>query len=57
MQNDTVLSKTNPNLFKQADKAMDDFIAAVQAGAKTPTDAAKLKATYNNYLEKLQLSD
>ena len=54
---DTALSKTNPGLFKQADKAMDDFITAVQAGAKTPADAAKLKAAYNAYLEKLQLAD
>ena len=54
---DTALSKTNPGLFKQADKAMDDFITAVQAGAKTSADAAKLKAAYNAYLEKLQLAD
>jgi hypothetical protein len=54
---DTALSKTNPDLFKQADKAMDDFIAAVQAGTKTPADTAKLKATYNNYLEKLHMAD
>jgi hypothetical protein len=54
---DTALSKTNPELFKQADKAMDDFIAAMQAGTKTPADAAKLKATYNNYLEKLHMAD
>jgi hypothetical protein len=54
---DTALSKTNPALFKQADKAMDDFITAVQAGTKTPADAAKLKGAYNNYLEKLQLAD
>jgi hypothetical protein len=54
---DTALAKTNPDLFKQADKAMDDFITAVQAGAKTPGDAAKLKGAYNNYLEKLQLAD
>lgn len=54
---DTALSKTNPALFKQADKAMDDFIAAVQAGGKTPADAAKLKAAYGNYLEKLQEAD
>lgn len=54
---DTALSKTNPDLFKQVDKAMDDFITAVQAGAKTPGDTAKLKGAYNNYLEKLQLAD
>jgi hypothetical protein len=54
---DTALSKTNPALFKQADKAMDDFITAMQAGGKTPADAAKLKAAFGNYLEKLQLAD
>jgi len=54
---DTALSKTNPNLFKQADKAMDDFIAAVQSGTKTPAETAKLKGAYNNYLEKLHLAD
>jgi hypothetical protein len=54
---DTALSKTNPGLFKQADKAMDDFITVVQAGAKNPAEAAKLKAAYNAYLEKLQLAD
>jgi hypothetical protein len=54
---DTALSKTNPDLFKQVDKAMDDFATAVQAGAKTPPDAAKLKAAYNTYFEKLQLAD
>jgi hypothetical protein len=54
---DTALSKTNPDLFKQVDKAMDDFATAVQAGAKSPADAAKLKAAYNTYLEKLQLAD
>jgi hypothetical protein len=54
---DTALSKTNPDLFKQADKAMDDFMTAVQAGAKTPAEAAKLKVAYNTYLEKLQLAD
>ena len=54
---DTALSKTSPDLFKQVDKAMDDFMMAVQAGAKTPAEAAKLKAAYNTYLEKLRLAD
>ncbi len=54
---DTALSKTNPDLFKQVDKAMDDFATVVQAGAKTPADAAKLKVAYNTYFEKLQLAD
>lgn len=54
---DAALAKSIPELFKRADKAMDDFIAAVQAGTKAPADAAKLKATYNNYLEKLHMAD
>jgi hypothetical protein len=54
---DTALSKTNPDLFKQVDKAMDDFAAAVQAGAKPPADVLKLKAAYHAYFEKLQRAD
>jgi hypothetical protein len=54
---DTALSKTNPDLFKQVDKAMDDFITTVQAGQKTPAETARLKAAFNTYLEKLQLAD
>ena len=54
---DTALSKTNPTLFKQVDKAMDDFITPFENYAKAPPDAAKVKAAYNNYLEKLNLAD
>jgi hypothetical protein len=54
---DTARSETNPDWFKPVDQAMDDFMTAVQAGAKTPGDTAKLKAAYNTYLEKLQLAD
>jgi hypothetical protein len=54
---DTALSKTNPDAFKQADKAMDDFITPLENYSKVPPDAAKVKAAYNAYLEKLNLAD
>jgi hypothetical protein len=54
---DTALSKTNPEVFKQVDKAMDDFIAPLENYSKAPLDGAKLKAAYNAYLEKLKLAD
>jgi hypothetical protein len=54
---DTALSKTSPDVFKQVDKAMDDFITPLENYGKAPLDAAKLKAAYNAYLEKLKLAD
>jgi hypothetical protein len=54
---DTALSKTNPEVFKQVDKAMDDFIAPLENYSKAPLDAAKRKAAYNACLEKLKLAD
>jgi hypothetical protein len=51
------LSKTNPDLFKTIDKAMDDFITPLTSAAKNPPDAARMKAAYNAYLEKLKLAD
>lgn len=54
---DTALSKTNPTMFKQVDKAMDDFITPLGNYAKAPPDAAKVKTAYNSYLEKLNLAD
>jgi hypothetical protein len=54
---DTALAKTNPDLFKQVDKAMDDFVAPLENYSKVPLDAAKLKTAYNAYLEKLKLAD
>ena len=54
---DTALSKTNPALFKQIDKAMDDFITPLENYAKAPPDTARVKAAYNSYLEKLNLAD
>jgi len=54
---DTALSKTNHALFADVDKAMDQFVnLLVDHPAATP-DAAKLKAAYTNYLDKLKLAD
>lgn len=54
---DTALSKTNRKVFDQIDKAMDKFITPlVEYKTKAP-DAAKVKAAYNAYLEKLALAD
>lgn len=54
---DTALSKTNRKTFDEIDKAMDQFITPlVEYKAKAP-DAAKVKAAYNAYLEKLALAD
>jgi hypothetical protein len=54
---DTALSKINPALFKQVDKAMDDFITPLENYAKGAPEAAKVKAAYNAYLEQLSLAD
>ena len=54
---DTALKKTHPDLFDEIDKAMDDFIAPLtEYKTKTP-DAARVKAAYAAYLEKLKLAD
>jgi hypothetical protein len=54
---DTALSKTNHGLFEQIDKAMDDFISPITNAKGKAPDPAKVKATYNAYLEKLKLAD
>jgi hypothetical protein len=54
---DTALSKTNHALFDQIDKAMDQFIALFLDHPTSAPDAAKLKAAYTQYLEKLKLAD
>jgi hypothetical protein len=54
---DTALSKTNHALFDQIDKAMDLFIAVFLEHPTSAPDAAKLKAVYTLYLEKLKLAD
>jgi hypothetical protein len=54
---DTALSKTNHALFDQIDKAMDQFIAFFLDHPTSAPDAAKLRAAYTQYLEKLKLAD
>lgn len=54
---DTALSKTNHGLFEQIDKAMDQFISLLLDHPSAAPDAAKLKAAYTRYLEKLKLAD
>jgi len=54
---DTALSKTNHGLFEQIDKAMDDFISPITNAKGKAPNPAKVKATYNAYLEKLKLAD
>lgn len=54
---DTALSKTNRKLFDEIDKAMDEFLTPIwEAKGKAP-DAAKVKAAFNTYVEKLKLAD
>ena len=54
---DTALAKTNRQLFDEIDKAMDLFITPITEAKGKPPDAAKVKAAYNLYLEKLRLAD
>ena len=54
---DTALSKTNHAVFDQIDKAMDQFITLFLEHQTSAPDAAKLKAAYAQYLEKLKLAD
>jgi hypothetical protein len=54
---DTALSKTNHKLFDEIDKAMDQFATPLMEYKTKPPDAARIKAAYNTYLEKLRLAD
>jgi hypothetical protein len=54
---DTALSKTNHALFEQVDKAMDTFITLLTDHPTSAPDAAKVKAAYFAYVEKLKLAD
>ena len=54
---DTALAKTNHKLFDEIDKAMDQFVTPLMEYKTKPPDAAKVKAAYNTYLEKLRLAD
>ncbi len=54
---DTALKKTHPDLFEQIDKAMDDFVLPLAEYKTKPPDAARVKAAFNAYMEKLKLAD
>ena len=54
---DTALSKTNRKLFDDIDKAMDQFISPLMDAKGKPPDAARVKAAFSSYLEKLKLAD
>jgi dihydrodipicolinate synthase/N-acetylneuraminate lyase len=54
---DTALAKTNHDLFEEIDKAMDQFVSPLTDAKGKAPDAAKFKAAYNLYLEKLKLAD
>ena len=54
---DTALSKTNKKLFDEIDKAMDQFVSLLVEHPTAAPDAARLRAAYTNYLEKLKQAD
>jgi hypothetical protein len=54
---DTALSKTNKALFDEIDKAMDSFVSLLIEHANSAPEAARVKTTYNAYLEKLKQAD
>jgi hypothetical protein len=51
------LSKKDHKLFDEIDKAMDQFVTPLKEYKTKAPDAAKIKAAYNIYLEKLKLGD
>ncbi|HKV61245.1 MAG TPA: hypothetical protein VJO16_04985 [Candidatus Acidoferrum sp.] len=54
---DTALAKTNRQLFDEIDKAMDQFITPITESKGKAPDAARVKAAFNTYMEKLKLAD
>jgi hypothetical protein len=54
---DTALAKTNRKLFDDIDKAMDQFLSPILEAKGKPMDMARVKASYNLYLDKLKLAD
>jgi hypothetical protein len=54
---DTALSKTNKKLFDELDKAMDQFVSLLVEHSASAPDAARLRATYTNYIDKLKEAD
>ncbi|MGH9742366.1 MAG: hypothetical protein ACRD51_08445, partial [Candidatus Acidiferrum sp.] len=54
---DMALHRTHPDLFEEIDKAMDEFIMPLEAYKTKPPEAAKIRAAFNAYMEKLRLAD
>jgi hypothetical protein len=54
---DTALAKTNRQLFDEIDKAMDQYLSPILDAKGKQPDLAKIKTSYNAYLEKLKLAD
>jgi len=54
---DMALKKTHPDQFEEIDKAMDDFITPLEEYKSKAPEAARVKAAFNAYLEKLKLAD
>jgi hypothetical protein len=54
---DMALKKTHPDQFDEIDKAMDDFITPLKEYKSKAPEAARVRAAYNLYLEKLKLAD
>ena len=54
---DKSLSKTNKELFDQADKAMDVFIKPIMNYAAKKPDPQLVEAAYNDFLSKLSQGD
>ena len=54
---DTALSKTNKKLFDEIDKAMDSFVTMLTDHPASAPDAARLRAAYTSYLDKLKEAD
>ena len=54
---DTALAKTNKQIFEEIDKAMDAFVSLLMEHTNSAPDAARVRTTYNNYIEKLKLGD
>src|ERR1051326_3812135 len=52
-KNEKALQKKSPDVWKQIDQAMDDFIKPLNA--KSP-DAARVQAGYDAFIAKLQLA-
>lgn len=54
---DMALHKTHPDLFEQIDKAMDAFVTPLEEYKTKAPEAARVKAAFNTYMEKLKLAD